>query len=560
MGNRTHILPSSTANNLSKKRSEALHIETMFRLPSPLLVWPKGQGFATGIMDLGGGLHVCQLSTLDKVWATHEGGPDNLGATFFEPSRIPDGFSMLGCYSQPNNKPFFGWVLVGKDDGSSGALRKPLDYTLIWSSESSEIKRDGNGYVWLPIPPEGYKAIGHVVTNSPQKPFLDKIRCVRADLTNQCEADSWIWGPGKASYANGFSVYNVRPSIRGVNALGVSVGTFVAQLGGIASPLSIACLKNAKSNLSSMPNLMQIDALMRAYSPWVYFHPDEEFLPSSMRWFFVNGALLYSKGEESKPVPIEPNGSNLPQGGSNDGAYWLDLPVDAGAKERVKKGDLGNSQVYVHVKPMLGASFTDLAIWMFYPFNGPSKAKVGIVNVSLGKIGEHVGDWEHVTLRVSNFNGELQRVYFSEHNGGTWLEAYELEFQNGNKTVAYASLHGHALYPKAGLVLQGSGGIGIRNDTGKSKMMMDIGGSYSVVAAEYLGSAIIEPAWLKYCRKWGPKISYDIADEIRKVERALPGPFKSAFNRFVRGLPNEVLGEEGPTGPNMKNNWTQDEV
>ncbi|KAG6682126.1 hypothetical protein I3842_13G122700 [Carya illinoinensis] len=517
MGNR-HILPSSTANNLSKKRSEALPIETMFRLPSPLPVWPKlaiGQGFATGIMDLGGGLHMCQISTLDKVWATHEGGLDNLGATLFEPSRIPDDFSMLGCYSQHNNKPFFGWVLVGKDDGSSGDLRKPLDYTLIWSSESSEIKRDGNGYVWLPIPPEGYKAIGHVVTNSPQKAFLDKIKCIRANLTDQCEANSWIWGPGKASNANGFNVYDVRPSIRGVNALGVSVGTFVAQLGGTASPLSIACLKNAKSNLSSMPNLMQIDALMRVYSPWVYFHPDEEFLPSSMRWFFVNGAMLYSKGEESNPGPIEPNGSNLYQGGSNNGAYWLDLPVDVGAKERVKKGDLGNFQVYVHVKLMLGASFTDLAIWMFYPFNGPAKAKVRIVNVSLGKIAEHV----------------LQRLYFSEHSGGTWLEAFELEFQNGNKIVAYTSLHGHAF-----------GGIGIRNDTGKSKRMLDTGRSYSIMVVEYLGSAIIEPTWLKYCRKWGPKISYDVADEIR------------------RGLPNEVLGEEGPMGPNMKNNWTQDEV
>ncbi|KAG6631950.1 hypothetical protein CIPAW_13G124300 [Carya illinoinensis] len=427
-------------------------------------------------MDLGGELHVCQISTLDKVWATHEGGPDNLGATFFEPSRIPDGFSMLGCYSQHNNKPFFGWVLVGKDDGSSGDLRKPLDYTLIWSS--------------------------HVVTNSPQKAFLDKIKCIRADLTDQCEANSWIWGPDKASNANGFNVYDVRPSIRGVNALVVSVGTFVAQLGGTASPLSIACLKNAKSNLSSMPNLMQIDALMRVYSPWVYFHPDEEFLPSSVRWFFVNGAMLYSKGEESNLGPIEPNGSNLYQGGSNDGAYWLELLVDVGAKVRVKKGDLGNFQVYVHVKPMLGASFTDLAIWMFYPFNGPAKAKVRIVNVSLGKIAEHV----------------LQRVYFSEHSGGTWLEAFELEFQNGNKIVAYTSLHGR------------SGGIGIRNDTGKSKMMLDTGQSYSVVAAEYLGSAIIKPTWLKYCRKWGPKISYDVADEIRKVEKALPGPFKSAFN------------------------------
>ncbi|KAB1224910.1 hypothetical protein CJ030_MR1G007279 [Morella rubra] len=150
-------------------------------------------------------------------------------------------------------------------------------------------------------------------------------------------------------------------------------------------------------------------------------------------------------------------------------------------------------------------------------------------------------------------------MYFSEHSGGTWVEASELEFQNGNKAVAYASLHGHAFYPKPGLVLQGSGGIGIRNDTEKSKMVMDTGVSYSLVAAEYLGSAINEPAWLNYCREWGPKLSYDITDEIKKVEKALPGPVRSAFEKFVKGLPNEVLGEEGPTGPKMKNNWSGDE-
>ncbi|KAB1224908.1 hypothetical protein CJ030_MR1G007277 [Morella rubra] len=487
MGNCLTSLPSPTAKNFSKK-SKALPIETMFKLPSPLPVWPKGDGFASGTIDLGGGLRVCQVSTMVKVWATHEGGPDNTGATFFEPSHIPDGFYMLGCYSQPNNKPFFGWVLAGKDDGSSEALRKPLDYTLIWSSESSKIKEDGHGYVWLPIPPDGYKAIGHVVTNSPQKPSPEKIRCVRANLTDQCEAGSWIWGPGQASDANGFNVYTVKPSIRGIKALGVSVGTFVAQIDGTVSPLSLACLKNAQANLSCMPNQTQIDALIRAYSPWVYLHPDEEYLPSSVSWFFANGTLLYKKGEETKPVPIEPNGSSLPQGGSNDGAYW---------------------------------------------------AKVKIVNVPLGKIGEHVGDWEHVTLRVSNFNGELQRMYFSEHSGGTWVEASELV----SKWTCFAR----------------EWGIGIRNDTEKSKMVMDTGVSYSLVAAEYLGSAINEPAWLNYCREWGPKLSYDITDEIKKVEKALPGPVRSAFEKFVKGLPNEVLGEEGPTGPKMKNNWSGDE-
>ncbi|CBI18663.3 unnamed protein product, partial [Vitis vinifera] len=453
MGN---CLTVSSASDVSKKR-KSLAIETSFKLPAPMPTWPPGEGFAGGTIDLGGGLEVCQISSFTKVWATHEGGPDNLGATFFEPSPMPEEFCMLGCYSQPNKKPLFGWVLAGKDNTNN-----PLD---------------GNGYVWLPTPPDGYKAVGHVITNLPEKPSLDKIRCVRSDLTDLCEADT----------------------DRGAQALA-----------------------NISSNLYAMPNLAQVDALVQAYSPWVYLHPDEQYLPSSVSWFFQNGALLYQQGEESKPVNIDPTGSNLPQGGSNDGAYWLDLPVDAKAKETVKKGDLQDSMTYMHIKPMLGATFTDIAIWIFYPFNGPARAKVELINISLGKIGEHVGDWEHVTLRVSNFNGKLMNVFFSEHSSGTWVNASELEFQNGNKVVSYASLHGHAFYPKPGLVLQGSGAMGIRNDTAKSKMVMDTGTRYIVVAAEYLGSAVVEPPWLNYYRKWGPKIR--------------------------------------PTGPKMKKNWDGDEV
>ncbi|KAA8520313.1 hypothetical protein F0562_014569 [Nyssa sinensis] len=534
----------------------------MFKLTSPIPNWPPGEGFARGNIDLGG-LQVCQISTFTKVWATHEGGPDNLGATFFEPSPVPEGFFVLGCYGQPNNMPLFGWVLAGKDvtnDPSGGALKQPIDYTLVWSSESLKIKQDGSGCIWLPTPPDGYKAIGHVVTSTPEKPSLDKIRCVRSDLTDVCEADLWIWGLGKEINANGFNVLSLRPTNIGTQALGVSTGTFIAQNSGTAA-LPLACLKNVKANSSSMPNLSQIEALVQAYSPWVYFHPDEQYLPSSVSWFFKNGALLYKKGEGSDPshVSVEPTGSNLPQGGSNDGAYWLDLPVDEKTKEQVKKGDLQDAEVYLHVKPMLGATFTDIAVWIFYPFNGPSRAKIEIITVPLGKIGEHVGDWEHVTLRVSNFNGELKGVYFSQHSGGTWVSASELEFQNGNKPVAYSSLNGHASYSKPGLVLQGNGGIGIRNDTAKSKMVMDTGTRFLVVAAEHLGSGIVEPPWLNYAREWGPKISYDIEDEIKKVEKLLPGTLKRAFEKFVKGLPSEVLGEEGPTGPKMKNNWSGDE-
>ncbi|KAL5981829.1 hypothetical protein ACLOJK_015895 [Asimina triloba] len=110
-----------------------------------------GGEFAKGIINLGG-LEVCQVNTSTKVWATHGGGQDSLGATFFRPSPIPSGFFMLGAYCEPNNKPLFGWVLVGKDDSNgssdlSSAPVKPVDYSVVWSSESMKNNRDGHDYI-----------------------------------------------------------------------------------------------------------------------------------------------------------------------------------------------------------------------------------------------------------------------------------------------------------------------------------------------------------------------------------------------------------------------------
>ncbi|KAF5177437.1 vacuolar sorting-associated protein [Thalictrum thalictroides] len=545
------------------KEPKTLPIDINFNLPSPLPPWPQGGGFASGRMNLGG-LEICQISTFKKVWETLERGPENLGATFFEPWPVPDGFFMLGCYAQPNNKPLWGWVLVAKDvenEPSRGALKMPVDYTLIWSSDSIKFKKSGNGYIWLPIPPDGYNAVGLVATNSPDKPPLDKVRCVRSDLADSCEQDAWIWGPDKVSNTSEINFYGLKPTIRGTKALGVSVGTFTVQANGEATSFSLSCLKNKDLGVSCMPNLTQIEALIQVYSPWIYLHPNEKYMPSSVSWFFNKGALLYKKDDESNPVSIDPTGSNLPQGGSNDGAYWIDLPIDEEARDEVKKGELRTSVAYLHIKPMLGATFTDISTWVFYPFNGPATAKVQLIDIPLGKIGEHVGDWEHVTLRISNFTGELWRVYFSEHSGGTWVNASEIEFHNGNKVVAYASLNGHAFYQNPRLVLQGNSNlcIGIRNDTAESNIVMDTCMSYEVISADYLGM-VVEPPWLNYTREWGPKISYDIANELNLVENLLIiEELKSVFRSIISAIPSEVLGEEGPTGPKMKNNWSGDE-
>lgn len=512
-----------------------------FQLPSPLPEWPPGGGFATGIIDLGG-LQVSQATTFNKIWATNEGGPDNRGATFYDPVEIPQGFSSLGSLAQPNNIPFSGHILVGKDvsnDSSNPTLKLPTDYTLVWTSESLDIKKDGDAYIWLPNAPIGYTAVGYVIGNSSVKPPLDKVHCVRKDFTDTTNiTDS---GTGSVLYLDGLNVRN-------------SMDGFVVRNGSVAS---------LKGNLSnSMPNLNQIRALIEAYSPVIYFHPDEPYLPSSVDWFFQNGALIYRRGNESNPNPVQKNGSNLPQGGSNDDAYWLDLPRDGSSQDRVKKGSLQDASAYFHVKPISGGVFTDIAIWVFYPFNGGARAKVEFINLSLGKLGEHVGDWEHVTLRVNNFKGELHSVFFSQHGWGQWVRASDLQYYSGNKPVVYASLHGHASYPKPGCVLLGSGGVdvGVRDDTAKSDKVMDTGVRAVMIAAEYMESVVVEPPWLNYERKWGPKIDYDVDKEMNKVKRMMIGKIKKAFERLVESLPREMLGEDGPTGPKVKTSWSGDEA
>jgi hypothetical protein len=107
---------------------------------------------------------------------------------------------------------------------------------------------------------------------------------------------------------------------------------------------------------------------------------------------------------EGWPAGPDSGGHRQVEGGGNDGAYWLDLPADGDQRERaVKRGDHAGARAYVQAKPMLGGTATDLVLWLFYPFNGPARAKVGPLTVRLGCIGEHV------TLRVSNFSGALAR-------------------------------------------------------------------------------------------------------------------------------------------------------
>ncbi|KAI3824634.1 hypothetical protein L1987_06099 [Smallanthus sonchifolius] len=412
-----------------------------------------------------------------------------------------------------------------------------------------------------------------------KNPHLTRLS-VRSDFTDLTKVDRWIWGHRSSRSS---SIVNLHPKKPKTRALSVPAGTFLARNGSHTHEL--ACLKMVKNDpYSDMPDSLQIRAMILAYAPWVYFHPDEQYFPSSVLCFFQNRAELHQTGQI---LPVINDGDNLPNNGGPDDAF-LDLPSDQPNKERVRRGFLSNAVAYIHVKPALGGTFTDLAVWLYYPFNGGGKFQLGPFTINLGKIGEHVSDWEHITLRIDNFRGTLKAVYLSQHSKGKWLAPGEFELMNGTRPVVYASLHGHAHYstpsshihlagnldssdvrmlydefPKMNSrkspIVKGDNFIrfGLRDDAAKSNNVMDIASTYNVVCIDHKDFAM-EP-WLSYTGRWGPKIAYDFKEEVLKIANKLPHKVRKLFIKVLQKVPAELLGEQGPQGPKMKESWTGDE-
>lgn len=187
-------------------------------------------------------------------------------------------------------------TLLTRDESS--LRRGTTPSTLVWASP------DGAGFFWLPTAADGYSPIGVVVTATEDEPSLDEVRCDRIDFTDACEAKETVWSSDLGG--GGLSVATLRPAFRRIDARGVDSGTILAWSNATptlveteTSTLACACLKNNSASYTTytsggaMPDLDQVHAILAAYSPPVYLHQDEPYLPSSVTWFFENGALLH---------------------------------------------------------------------------------------------------------------------------------------------------------------------------------------------------------------------------------------------------------------------------
>ncbi|MCP4683989.1 MAG: Vps62-related protein [bacterium] len=212
-----------------------------------------------------------------------------------------------------------------------------------------------------------------------------------------------------------------------------------------------------------MPTIpFDAETVSRRFAPRVYFHPEENYLPSSVPWFLNRVCLYHITALHAKRVPRpypvldkgEVKADNLAcqkrKGDDSSrkrryGVFYLTIPKDR-AEWKTRFGNLAKATCYCHVQPAKTPGRWWLAYCFFYPFNG---------SISQGIEITHEGDWELVKVEVDKTGTKMYRIYCAAHAKGGWF-ARETSPGNGFKCfskthpIVYSARDSHASYPTVG--------------------------------------------------------------------------------------------------------------
>jgi len=126
-------------------------------------------------------------------------------------------------YGQINNRRIV--AVVSDANATDGtALRPPEELTAVWNNQGS--KGSAEIAVWRPIPPAGYVALGHICSVGYERPPLNTIRCVRADLVIGSHLGPMIWDDKGSRARTDFSAWEIFPPQAQPDEAYLAPGTF----------------------------------------------------------------------------------------------------------------------------------------------------------------------------------------------------------------------------------------------------------------------------------------------------------------------------------------------
>lgn len=312
-------------------------------------------------------------------------------------------------------------------------LARPAGFRLVWTDRGSGGDLDIS--LWQPIAPSGYRCLGSVAALGYSAPSTDVVRCVQNEHTLPGRPVK-VWDDSGSGADADVGLWQSDPS----NHFGLPMSTFVARPSHTASGDAslYAVLDKRHIDVALFSGSPVEESTARSLAPLVRLHPSEVFHPSTVEHFLLNtheesGHLTTNQplGCDSCAAPPFLSGQRPDSLAVN--AYALILP-------RTQQG-----------RP---TPVTDVVYWFFYPYNRGKRVCLGIElsGTCIGgwsTFGNHVGDWEHVTVRLrDNVPAE---VFFSQHSGGRSFVYGDKNVSLANwAPVVYSALGSHGSYPLQG--------------------------------------------------------------------------------------------------------------
>jgi len=340
-----------------------------------------------------------------------------------------------------------------------------------------------------------------------------------------------------------------------------------------------------------MPHFNHVTAQrwIQLNGPILRLHSEEKWLPCSVDFFLQHSTIVYFLGKFYHPVTVNDLPTTpYPSLDAKDQYVFITDSIGL-------KGDLSTAKAYVHLHSTPTSTFTDFQFWIFYGYNGPGTFRlteylyghqVRTSVADAAPIGEHYGDWELVVLRVDHATEKVIGVYLSQHGGGKWYGADQVQSLERfrDSIIIYPSRNGHANYPHVGenptervtVIPRGTGtfftdALGfdfyLKNDTdhdtGPNPKILDCSQYFEIISFY----DELEPNWINYKGRWGPQsilhLDYNFVQNVLKslFGEVLGSIFTSSVSGkiIIDGILSQInVGDKnGPIGPKEHGEWSK---
>lgn len=418
-------------------------------------------------------------------------------------AQFSDGYYSLGDVSMSSHtRPKLAFAVKAI---ASDALKKPTGYDEVWNDSGS-----GGDYdvkFWQPIAPSGYTCLGHVAVGSySQTPDRDWIRCVKTDYL---KAGSYtkVWDDTGSGADDDAGVWQA--SVVSGDEAGLAANTFITRQSHHVGSQQFFVLDKAKiDGLGFNQGPVTDDdwrALASQFAPRVYLHGDESFFPSSVPYHAPSSSPFYG---DNNDITVSNNFLTTP----------LDCAICTNQTFLLGQNPASNDvPVYTSIIQKKSSNITtggikstdtvtDIIYWMFYPYNKGKFIDWPPLTYADTYYGNHVGDWEHMTVRF--VNGYPYQVYLSQHSDGdTYMfgdKTLALGTQDGGFGAEVYSAEGsHGLYGYTGnIVYKTIVYIDLIDKTSKG-IVWDTKDNIEVIVYQTPGQYAGVHSWMNYQGRWG---------------------------------------------------------